>query len=303
MAQSERSLAGIRARIDAIDDRLHGLLMERAALVKSVAEAKSGSPTRAYRPGREAEILRRLVERHDGGFPLVSTVLIWRQIISASLGLQGEFVVAVYAAEESDPRCEITETHFGAAAPISLHGTVTGVFIAVTKGEASVGVLPFPSEGQETPWWPRLMQYGGAIPGVSPPSIVARLPFVPPRRLSGSAHDSLVIAMQPPEPTGRDRSFIVVRTGEDISRARVHGAFQSRGLESRLTLTHQDEVDHASILFLLEVDGFVEPGDDRIAAIADEIGGEELAAVQVLGSYARPFAPEEIDSRRDAGEP
>ncbi len=303
MAHSKESLAEVRKRIDAIDDRLHGLLMERSALVGSVADAKSGSAAPAYRPGREAEILQRLADRHDGEFPLVSLLLIWRQIISASLGLQEDFVVAVYGAEESDPRCEIAETHFGAAAPISLHGTVTGVFIAVTQGDATVGVLPFPTDGQETPWWPRLLQYGARVPGAGRPSIVARLPFVPMRRLSGADHDSLVIAMQAPEPTARDRSFVVVESGSNTSRARVHGAFQSRGLASRLTLAHQDDVDPDATLFLLEVDGFVEQGDDRIAAIAEEIGGDDAAAVRVLGSYAEPFAASDIDARSAGSRP
>ncbi len=300
MNRSEASLADVRDRIDAIDDRLHGLLMERTSLVQSVVDVKSGTALPVYRPGREAEILRRLVERHEGEFPMVPLTLIWRQIISASLGLQGDFVVAVYAADESDPRCEIAETHFGAATPFSLHGTVTGVFIAVTQGDASVGVLPFPADGQETPWWPRLVQYAQGAKGGGRPTIVARLPFVPPRRLSGAGHDSLVIAMQAPEPTDRDRSFIVVRAGEDTSRARVHGAFQSRGLESRLTLTHSDEMDPEAALFLLEVDGFVANGDARIAAIAEEIAGAE---VRVLGAYAEPFAASEVDPRRGVGEP
>ena len=303
MAQLRESLVDVRKRIDAIDDRLHGLLKERAALLQSVGDAKEESEAPVYRPGREAEILRRLVECHDGDFPLVSLTLIWRQIISASLGIQRNFVVAVYAADESDPRCEIAESHFGAAAPISLHGTVTGVFIALTQGNASVGVLPFPSEGQETPWWPRLLRYGEGDRRGGRPAIVARLPFVPIRRLSETGHDSLVVAMQPPEPTARDRSLIVVKAGDDISRARIHGAFQSRGLESRLTLTHQDEVDPESELFLLEVDGFVEDGDDRIAAVAEEIGGEEPVPVRVLGAYAEPLDAAVIDAHSGGGEP
>lgn len=303
MSRSGVSLADVRKRIDAIDDRLHGLLIERTALAQSVVDAKSGSTAPIYRPGREAEILRRLVQRHEGEFPLVPLTLIWRQVISATLGLQGDFVVAVYAVDESDPRCEIVEAHFGAATRLSLHGTVTGVFIAVSQGDASVGVLPFPADSQETPWWPRLVQYGEGARGAARPAIVARLPFVPPNRLSGVGRDSLVIAMQAPEPTDRDRSFIVVKAGEDTSRARVHGAFQSRGLESRLTLTHPDEVDPAATLFLLEVDGFVEHGDPRIAAIAEEIGGEEPAELWVLGAYAEPFAASEVGPRRGVKEP
>ena len=49
MDRSGKSLAEVRKRIDSIDDRLHDLLMERAALVRSVdeAKAKTGAPSAA----------------------------------------------------------------------------------------------------------------------------------------------------------------------------------------------------------------------------------------------------------------
>ncbi|MDE0174946.1 MAG: chorismate mutase [Defluviicoccus sp.] len=302
MDRSEKSLEEVRKRIDSIDDRLHDLLKERAALVRAVDDAKatSGGPT--YRPGREADILRRLADRHDGEFPLGPLMLIWRQIISASLGLQERFVVAVYAAEESDACQEVAEIHFGAAAPVSIRRTAAGVFNDVTRGNASAGILPFPAEGEDAPWWPRLVRYGRDPEGGNGPSIVARLPFVPTQRHSGPSHDSLVIAMQDPHPSARDRSVVVVTVGTETSRGRVLGALKAHGLEPKMTLTHSDDVNRDSTLFLVEVDGFVERKDERIAAVAEEIGGEEPAVVQVLGAYAEPFVRKDIDAQQAANE-
>ena len=303
MDRSEKSLAEVRKRIDSIDDRLHDLLMERAALVPSAVRAKAGSSGLAYRPGREADILRRLVDRHEGKFPLVSLILIWRQIISASLGIQENFLVAVYAAEEEDPRREVAEVHFGAATPFSIHRTVAGVFNAVTQGNASVGILPFPTEEEDAPWWPRLVREGKGPRGDEAPSIVARLPFVPTGRHASLSHDSLVIAMQPPQPSEGDRSIVVVTAETGISRASILGAFQSYGLEPRTTLTHQDDRSRDFTLFLIEVEGFIGSDDDRVATITEDIGGEEPALVQVLGAYAEPFAHGDIEVQKGGGEP
>lgn len=302
MDRSGKSLAEVRKRIDSIDDRLHDLLMERAALVRYVDEAKTESGAPTYRPGREADILRRLLGRHDGEFPLGPLMLIWRQIISASLGLQERFVVAVYAAEESDACQEVAEIHFGADAPVSIHQTVAGVFNEVTHGNASAGILPFPAQGEDAPWWPRLVRYGGAPEGGKGPSIVARLPFVPTQRHSGSRHDSLVIAMQEPQPSARDRSVVLVMVDTETSRGRVLGAFHAHGLEPKMTLTHREDVSRGATLFLLEVDGFYGREDERIAEVAAEIGGEEPAVVQVLGAYAKPLARRDIDDRQGASE-
>ena len=64
-----RRMAGLAAsprcarELDRIDDQLHALLMQRALVVEQVATSgKRG----AFRPGREASIIRRLLRRHGG---------------------------------------------------------------------------------------------------------------------------------------------------------------------------------------------------------------------------------------------
>ena len=39
-----------------------------------------------FRPGREAEIVRRLLRRHRGAFPRPVIVRLWRELLSARLG-------------------------------------------------------------------------------------------------------------------------------------------------------------------------------------------------------------------------
>src|SRR3982074_734756 len=65
------SLTELGREIDRIDEMMHGLLMERAEIIDRLISAKqtqaSGS---AFRPAREAEMLRRRVGRHKGILPL-----------------------------------------------------------------------------------------------------------------------------------------------------------------------------------------------------------------------------------------
>jgi chorismate mutase/prephenate dehydratase len=63
------NLPALRQALDALDDRILGLLMERAAVVERVAAIKTGGP---LRPGREAAILRRLLSQHRGALPRAS---------------------------------------------------------------------------------------------------------------------------------------------------------------------------------------------------------------------------------------
>ena len=59
------SLADLRQEIDRIDETMHGLLMQRGEIIDRLIRVKrtqeSGS---AFRPAREAEMMRRLVARH-----------------------------------------------------------------------------------------------------------------------------------------------------------------------------------------------------------------------------------------------
>src|ERR1043165_7149010 len=87
-------LAELRAEIDRIDGEMHSLLMERgeiiSRLIKVKRTAESGS---AFRPAREAEMMRRLVERHRGLLPLDTAESIWRVIIATFTYVQAPFRV------------------------------------------------------------------------------------------------------------------------------------------------------------------------------------------------------------------
>src|SRR5690349_25149583 len=88
------SLAELRAEIDRIDGEMHRLLMERGEiigrLIKVKRTAESGS---AFRPAREADMMRRLVERHRGILPLDTAESIWRLIIATFTFVQAPFRV------------------------------------------------------------------------------------------------------------------------------------------------------------------------------------------------------------------
>src|SRR6185369_4297019 len=61
------SLAELRADIDRIDAEMHRLLMERGDIIGRLIKVKRTSESgSAFRPAREADMMRRLVQRHHG---------------------------------------------------------------------------------------------------------------------------------------------------------------------------------------------------------------------------------------------
>lgn len=289
MSEGNTPLAALRDEINGIDDEIHELIMRRAAIAARVRDSKQGAPV--WRPAREAQILRRLIERHEGPFPRTTIVQIWREIVSAMVRLQGEFAVAVYATENNRLCRDMARDHFGAETPLALYSSARAVLTAVQDGSATVGVLPIPEESEATPWWPILAGMSG-----SGTAVCARLPFAPGAPGNGDA--ALCVASIQPDESGRDRSLFVLRTNPQVSRARLNDAIAAAGIKPLRLIGRGTPPDDTSV-FLAELDGFAGPDDPRIARLADPDTGTVEAAV-FIGVYAVPFDAEEISDRGDS---
>jgi chorismate mutase / prephenate dehydratase len=279
---NDAELSRLRREIDAIDDALHDSIMRRTSLADQVRLAKGGgAPT--FRPAREMQILRRLAERHEGRFPKAVLVRIWREIISATLGLQGPFSVAAHAPENASACNDLAREHFGYATSITLHRSARAVVHSIGEGMATVGVLPVPEENERASWWPALLAY--PRPG---PAIVARLPVAPVEETHGQMPEALVIAMIRHEETGNDRSFLMIRANAGVSRARLSAALRQAEMQTVSMITHSDDGHPGMAQFLVEVDGFIDENDQRLV---DLVEAEELfiEAAEALGGYAAPF--------------
>ena len=170
--QKNMSLADLRSELDRIDAAMHALLIERGETIDRLIEVKktqeSGS---AFRPAREAEMMRRLVERHHGSLPLDTVESIWRVIISTFTYVQAPFSVhADLSAGDASMR-DSARFHFGFTVPFVPHMGAASVVEAVTESRGDLGLVPAFALPGAGPWWVAL-EFDTA------PKIVARLPFV-----------------------------------------------------------------------------------------------------------------------------
>ena len=116
-------LKGLRRRLDEIDDKLQDLLIDRAQIVSLVAASKKDGNRPAYQPAREAEIIRRLVGRHRGAFPVATLVRMWREMLAATVRLQSPFSVAVFAPADRPGFWDLARDHYGSNTPMSAYDT------------------------------------------------------------------------------------------------------------------------------------------------------------------------------------
>ena len=135
---SDDSLHPYRVQIDAVDDALLRLLNERAALAREIGRLKNGS---AYRPEREAQILRRMCEQNKGPLDPEAISKVFREIISACLALEKSLSVA-YLGPPGTFSQSAAVAHFGHAAELRDCASIDEVFRDVEANASDYGVVP-----------------------------------------------------------------------------------------------------------------------------------------------------------------
>lgn len=144
-------LGAVREQIDGIDREIQALIAERALWARQVGKAKGklAAAVEYYRPEREAQVLRRVVDRNDG--PLSDAVLVrlFREIMSACLAQQEPLRIG-YLGPEGTFSQQAVHKHFGHSAHGLPLSSVEEVFDEVAAGIADFGVVPVENSGQGT---------------------------------------------------------------------------------------------------------------------------------------------------------
>lgn len=141
--ESLDSLDELRQRIDGIDGQLLEFLSARARCAKRVAEVKLKDDPNAvfYRPEREAQVLRRIMELNPGPLPDEQMAHLFREFMSACLALEQPIKVA-YLGPEGTFTQQAALKHFGNFAKTTPMPAIDDVFREVEAGAASYGVVP-----------------------------------------------------------------------------------------------------------------------------------------------------------------
>jgi chorismate mutase / prephenate dehydratase len=264
-------LPALRAELDRIDNAIHDLLIQRAEVVEYVA--RSGKPA-ALRPGREASIIRRLLDRHRGSLPPVALVRIWRELLAGTTSMQGGFSLAVCDPVAGGPLTQLAREHFGALTPLRAYTSAGGALVDVSQGNAAIAVLPYPSE--DDTWWISLLHHEPRL------HIIARLPFWKPRPDGFPSVQALVVGAAPPDASESDRSLLGLECDSDVSRARLSSELTGAGLKAETMVLVRDQ---KAANVLIEVEGSLSDDDERLSHL-----GSVLRRPVVLGSYAVPIS-------------
>jgi len=144
-------LAGVRARIDAVDEKIHALINERAKLAQAVGVSKTlaGQTVDFYKPEREAQVLRMARERNRGPLRDEEVLRLFREIMSACLAQQEPLKVAFLGPEGTFTQTAVL-THFGHSVRALPLASIDEVFHEVESANADFGVVPIENSTEGT---------------------------------------------------------------------------------------------------------------------------------------------------------
>jgi chorismate mutase/prephenate dehydratase len=144
-------LGAIRAHIDVIDARIHELLNERARFAQQVGISKTagGKAVDFYRPEREAQVLRKALERNRGPLRDEEIARLFREIMSACLAQQEPLKVAFLGPEGTFTQAAVLK-HFGSSVRALPLPAIDEVFREVEGGIADFGVVPIENSSEGT---------------------------------------------------------------------------------------------------------------------------------------------------------
>ena len=132
----------LRDKIDSLDQQIMANISQRAQFAQEVAQVKKNLGDVAYyRPEREAQVLRRVMESNTGPIDNEDMARLFRQIMSTCLALEQPIKVAFLGPEGTFTQ-EAALKHFGASAISVPMSAIDEVFREVSAGACHYGVVP-----------------------------------------------------------------------------------------------------------------------------------------------------------------
>ncbi len=135
-------LSVIRSEIDFIDNQIIQAINNRARCAQRVGELKQKQGDKSfYRPEREAQVLRRVIEANTGPVTNEDMALLFRQIMSMCLSMERPLTIAFLGPEGTFTH-EAALKHFGKSVINAPQSAIEDVFRTVVVGECDFGVVP-----------------------------------------------------------------------------------------------------------------------------------------------------------------
>lgn len=272
MERKKEDLTELRKSIDTIDNQIIDLLKKRMDIVESVKKykIKNFAGKNFIRSGREALMLRSLVEKSKDTFSPQAISTIWRMIISTSLSHEQNMSIISYVTRSHNTCYWLAREYYGAFSNIEKTDSIEYIIKNVVNENFALGILPLIDENKK-PWWIRPKNEENDI------FIFASIPFV--KNPIYDKEPVFAIANVKPENTGDDSSIIAINS--NLKKDQISILFKKENFDFKFIIETEP-------YYLIEVENFLEPNDIRIINISNNFNNPD-SSIRILGNIAKPI--------------
>ena len=243
-------LGELRNAIDTMDGSLLDLLNERARLAQEIGRIKERSGGPVYVPGRAEQLMRRLVVQNKGPLDEAAIRAIYREIMSASLALEKDTLIAVEGNLAGLTHLAAKQ-HFGSSVRYGFYDDATHLFEAVALGSADCGVISFGSDGPDA----KILEL------LAKESLLGRVflcsQIVLGEEKGGISARYLVLGPSLNAPSGDDQTALLIHLDDEPGAlAKALDPFRAGGVNV-LTI-HSRRAPYGGLFLMLEIEGHAE---------------------------------------------
>ena len=265
-------LRQLRGAIDRIDGKLMDLLNERARLAREIGRIKESAGHPVYVPGRAEQLLRRLIEKSSGPLNEQAIRAIYREIMSASLALEKDTVIACEGSVAGLTHLAAKQ-QFGSSVRYTFHIDPAALFEAVASGAADCGVMAVGGEGPEAAFLEllgegRIFLVSQIVLGGEDGGTSSRYLVLGPTMNASSGHDQTALLMHLTDQPGALAATLEPFRIAGVNVLSIHSRRSGRG----------------GLHLLLEVEGHFQDDSLRGAVESLKSGG---MTPKLCGSYPR----------------
>jgi len=139
----DEQLQALRLRIDNLDEKILGLISERAKCAVEVSKLKNSANANPdyYRPEREAVVLKRIMQLNQGPLADEEVARLFREIMSSCLALEQTLHIAYLGPEGTFTQGAVLKA-FGDSVITKPMVAIDEIFREVVAGAVNFGVVP-----------------------------------------------------------------------------------------------------------------------------------------------------------------
>lgn len=269
---TESKLSEIRKKIDTIDQEIQKLINQRAQCALEVAQVKKDGNNGAiiYRPEREAQILRKIMERNIGPLPKKDMAEIFLFIMSKCRALQQPIKITVLGPKKSISH-KAALKHFGASLQIYFTSTIKKILRDVATKKTNYGIIPIENikEGTIISTLEALTEFSLQICG----------------EIEFSGMRFWIIGTATTAPSGNDKTSLVIYiANKPGSLAKILQPFANHQVDVSFLEYFPYRGNMHNYVFFVDIAGHQQ--DQSVQAALQELATQSLTYT-LLGSYPR----------------